>query len=292
VDSTTQVVSILIIVLATVISTIVTQFARRRRDLFTLRPIPAYTVLPLLIGEGIEANRPVHISIGSAGIGANNTLLTLASIEFAYQVAQRAAIGSTSPILTLSDTSALPLAYDTLRRAYQSRGLLDRYPGGGVRWFPAGPRSLAFAAALTATLADDNVSANVLIGSFGTELALITDSAARRNQAVIASSDQLDGQAIAYATSTDTLIGEEMYNAGAYLGGAASQIASVVTKDILRWLLILGILIPTQFYIADDLRANGLAILTTPVITAIVAVELVLIALIVMIGSLRGLRRR
>ncbi|MCZ2098095.1 MAG: hypothetical protein LC121_17865 [Anaerolineae bacterium] len=41
------------------------------------------------------------------------------------------------------------------------------------------------------------------------------------------------------------LIGEELFLAGAYLGDSASQRASVVTLDFLRWLLILGLLIAT-----------------------------------------------
>lgn len=291
-DTTTRVVSILIIVLASVASIIVTQFVRRRRDLFALRDIRAYSVLPLKIGEAIEANRPILVSVGSAGVGANDTLLTLASIEFAYQVSLRAAIGAAAPILTMSDTSTLPLAYDTLRRAYQSQGLQSRYPGGSVRWFPAGPRSLAFAAALTATMGDDNVGASVLVGSFGTELALIADAAARRSQSLIAASDQLDGQAIAYVTADEPLIGEEIFTAGAYLGEQASQIASIVAKDVLRWLLILGILIPTQFYIADDLRQSGATMLTTDIVTLIIILEILIVAVVFIVRSIRGLRRR
>src|SRR5262245_7803260 len=131
-DTTTRVISILIILVATVISIIVTQFARRRKDFVALREIRAYTLLPMMIGEAIEANRPVHFSFGSAGIGGNNTLLALASAEFAYQVAQRAAIGAASPIITMSDPSAIPLGYGTLRRAYQSRNVLERYRSTNV----------------------------------------------------------------------------------------------------------------------------------------------------------------
>jgi hypothetical protein len=250
-DSTTQVITVLILLLAMVVTIIATQFIRRRPSLVTLRPIPAYADLPLRVGEAIEANRPVHISLGSASLGGSNTVLALAGAELFYQTAQRAAIGAVSPILTISDTTAIPLGQDMLRRAYRSRNLLERYPRGSVRWYPAGARSLAFAAALTATLADDRVASNILVGSFGPELALVTEAAVRRNQGVIAASDQLEGQAVAYAMSDTPLIGEEIFTAGAYLGESASQTGAVVTMDILRLLLILAMLIPTAIAVGD-----------------------------------------
>jgi hypothetical protein len=241
VESTTQVLTTLIILLALVVSLIVTQFIRRRKEAFPMRQIAAYESIPLMIGASIEAGRPMHVSFGSAGLGGANTALTLASAELLYQVVQRNLVGST--LVTVSDPSALPLAYGTLRRAYASRR--DRQSNSSVQWYPSGTRSLAFAAALTGVLVDEKVSGSILVGNFGSEMALILATAARRRQASIAGSADLDGQAVAYAMSDYPLIGEEMFVAGAMLGGSASQRGSVVTLDLLRWLLILGILIAT-----------------------------------------------
>ncbi len=233
-----NIVGLLIIMIAFVAMPIATQVIRRRRNAFPLKAIPAYDALPLMVGSSIEANRPVHMSLGSAGIGGGQTLLALANAEFFYRVAQQAAIGATSPLITTSDSTAIPLGYDTLRRAYESRGLLTNYEASGVRWYPAGPRSLAFGAALTAALSVEKVNTNVLVGSFGPELALITAGTVRQEQSVIAASDDLTGQAVAYAFSDQPLIGEQIFAAGAYLGEEASQKAALVTLDALRWLVI------------------------------------------------------
>jgi uncharacterized protein DUF6754 len=256
VDSTTQFLTIVILTLTVVSSLIVTQFIRRRPNLYTLRDIPAYQTVPMMIGEAVEANRPVHVSLGNAGLGGNSTILALASAELFYQIVNRAAIGGAAPIITVSDTSAVPLGQDTLRRAYAVRGIIERYPQGSVRWYPGGGRSLAFAAALTATLGDDHVSSSFLAGSFGVELALVAEAAARRNQGIIATSDQLEGQAVAYAMSDQVLIGEEVFAAGGYLGGAPSQIASIVTLEMLRLLLILALIIPAAVAVGDTVL-NG-----------------------------------
>ncbi len=246
VDSTTQILTIVIFFLTLVVTIIVTQFVRRRRGLYTLREIAAFQRLPSMIGEAIESNRLVHMSLGNAALGGENTLVTLANAELMYQVARRAVIGTAAPIFTVGDSSALPLAQDTLRRAYASRGIVSSMPYSSARWYPgSGGHSLALAAALTATVVDDKVGANILGGSFGTELALVGYAAARRNQSIIATSNLLEGQAVAWVMSDEALIGEEVFTAGAYLGDSSSQVAGVVTLDVLRLLLIFVIFVPT-----------------------------------------------
>lgn len=244
-DSSIQVLTTVIIVLALAVTVLATQAARRRGDTFPLRAIPAYDAIPQIVGAAIEADRPVMVSFGSAGLGGNSTLLALASAELFYQVAQRAATGPVSPILTVNDPSAIALGYGTLRRAYAARGRLERFRGSGVRWYPSGPRSLAFAAALTATMSSDLVSGNILVGSYGMELALILDASMRRRVASVAASDQLEGQAVAWALSERALIGEEIFVAGAYLGDNATQLGSLIALDTLRGVLIAGIIVAT-----------------------------------------------
>jgi hypothetical protein len=71
----------------------------------------------------------------------------------------------------------------------------------------------------------------------------MTESAERETASIIAASDNLSAQSVFYATSPDPLIGEELFAAGAYVGAGAAHEASLNIQDILRWLVILGILI-------------------------------------------------
>ncbi len=262
VDSTTQFVSIAIIVLVLATNLILTQITRRRRTAVVLRSISGYEAIPLLVGEAIEADRPVHASFGSTSLGGANTILSAASAEFVYWIVQRAVTGPVAPIITLSDTTTLPLAQDTLRRAYESRDRLNRYQAGSIHWYPAGGHSLAFAAALTSDMGNERIAGSVFAGVYGSELALILDAANRRDQTTIATSTALEGQAVAYALSEHPIIGEEVFAAGAYLGGQPNQVATVSTIDFLRGLLILFILIPT----IDALTHGALAAALTRVL--------------------------
>ncbi|MDL1900780.1 hypothetical protein FBR02_08425 [Anaerolineae bacterium CFX9] len=262
-DSATQTVSTLIIALALVLTIVGTQIARRRKarnarvgqagSIFPLRPIAAYETIPQIVGGAIESDRPVHLSFGSAGVGGVTTVLALAAADAFYQIARRTVTGSVTPLITLSDPTALMLGYGSLQRAFRERDRLARLKRGNVHWYPAGGRSLAFAAALTGAASNARASGDILIGSFGMELALILDGSRRRRAASIAASDQLEGQAIAWVMATHPLIGEEVFLASAYLGDRSSDAGALLALDTLRWLIIIGLIAAAALLLRDAL---------------------------------------
>lgn len=237
-NTTLQVFSILFI-LTTVVLIYFVRLVQSRRARSVLRPISSFNALPMWIGRAIEANRPLHLSLGSAGVGGDSTILALAGAEVFYYIIQDATIGDVSPIITTTSTATIPLGQDTLRRAYQSRKLSKRFKAANARWYPAGQRSIAFAAALTTLTKVENPSSHVLMGSFGPELALILDTAHHEKQPVFAASDQIEGQAIAFALADDYLIGEEIFAAPGYLSDSPGEKAESIVVDLWRILLVL-----------------------------------------------------
>lgn len=89
---------------------------------------------------------------------------------------------------------------------------------------------------------NENVSANIMLGNFGPEAALLVEASDRENVVVIGASNDLVGQSVLFAGSQDALIGEELFAAGAYIGTGASHTASLIVQDILRWLIVLVLL--------------------------------------------------
>jgi hypothetical protein len=223
------------------ITLVVVALPTRRK--YWLRKIRAYDVIPSLIGQSIESSQPIHISLGSAGIGGSTTLAALAGAEFAFYVSEQATIGDAPPVITLSDPSAIPLGQDALRRAYYAHNRGQMFRPTRVQWYPSGTRSMAFAAALTRLMATDRVSTNVLTGSYGPELALLLYTSKRRGITSIAVSDQLEGQAIAFALADHRLIGEEAFVAPSYLSDDPGAMRRAVAIDVMRWLLVLAIVI-------------------------------------------------
>jgi hypothetical protein len=212
--------------------------AIQRRRNTPLRRIAAYEGLPALLGSSIEANRPLHFSLGSAAPGEDTTLLSLMGTEFIYYATQQITVSDAPPLISVSETSAIPLGINTLRLAYQSRQHLERFKPTNVRWYPAGERSLAFAAGITTLQNEENIGAHFLVGSFGAEIALLADTAYRYQRPFIAVSNRLEGQAVAYALSDETLIGEELFAAGGYLSNDPSRYRRTLTYDYLRWMAV------------------------------------------------------
>ena len=232
-DKTTlQAVSALF-VLATIALIYVARYFQARRR--AQRQIAGLGAIPGWAEQAIESNRPLHLAFGSTGVGEDNTAAALAGAEFFHHVIERVGAGDAAPIVSTSSAATVPLAQDTLRRGWHRGGTLTR-----TQWFPQGRRSLGYAAAVSGVVESERPSAHIFAGSFGPELALMLDSADRRGQASLAVSDQLPGQAVAYAMADEVLIGEELFAAAGYIVAEGRAPVDARVMDFWRGLLIAG----------------------------------------------------
>ena len=254
-DTTLQVYSILFVMM-TVALVYIIRFFRARRQRSAQRPISSFERLPVWVGQAVESNRPMHLSFGGAGIGENSTIASLSGAEFFYHISLSARSADVMPMISTSSTATIPLGQDTLRRARQSG-----HQAAPVHWYPQGQRSIAYAAAVTELLADEKPAAHVLVGSFGPELALMLDSAHYRRQGTFAVSDQLEGQAVAYAMADEVLIGEELFAAAGYVSADPAAQADSAAMDVWRGMLILGLPFLLLFNYAVQLESVGRALL-------------------------------
>lgn len=287
-----SVLTLLVVLVTFVLLAVVTQFLRRQeRVRLALRRIPAYAAMPVVVGEAVESERPIHVSFGGSGLGAETTVSALAVADLLYPLTERAAITTQPPIVSLSDPTALGLAQGTLRRAYERRQNMDVYrTASGARWYPQGPRSLAFAAGVAGAVVDEDANMSVIAGRFGPELAFIGEAAARQNHMFFAQSDQIDGQAVAWVMSEAPLIGEELYVAGAYVPKRppAIHMAQLLTMDALRIVAVVGILLVAVLALAERMLTDVRVLLL--VFGGTVAVVAVVIGVIFLLRRLRNRR--
>ena len=213
---------------------------------------PGIKRLPGWVGRSIESSKPLHLSLGGAGIERENVAVALAEAELFHHIIQSAGASDVAPIVSATSPATLPLCHNTVRRAWQSQDRRER-----VHWYPQGDRSLALAAGVSALRGDDEPVAHVLAGSFGPELALMLDSAHSRGQGSFAVSDQLDGQAIAFAMADEVLIGEELYSAAARLSPESTARADATVQDVWRALLMAGVSLLLILNAARELQLIG-----------------------------------
>ena len=213
----------------------------RRRSPAALRPIQAFERLSHAIGLAVENGTRLHISLGRGNLFTGRGGSALAGLAMLRRLAERTSVSDRPPIVTSGDASLSILSQDTLQAGYKAAGADDQYRATTGRL--TGLTPFSYAAGTIPVTRDENVSANVLLGEFGAEAALLAEAADRENTHLIAASDNLSAQAILYAAAQDPLIGEELFASGAYVGAGPSHEASLHVQDVLRWLVILAILV-------------------------------------------------
>ncbi len=205
-----------------------------------LRPISAFQKLSRAIGLAVEAGSRLHISIGRGKLSGPESAAAFVGLSVLESIARSASSGDNPPIATSGDASLAILSRDTLRATYRDIGISEQYqPTSGEL---AGMTPFSYAVGTLATVENEKTNAHILLGHFGSEVALISDAAERNNDLTLAGTDNLPAQAILFATAQEPLIGEELYASGAYTQAGPMHIASLRAQDVIRWLLVVIII--------------------------------------------------
>ena len=227
-----------LVVISAILLLIITYLRRKSPAVF--RRIAAYERLNRMVGLSVENGTRLHISLGRGNLFTSRGASALAGLAMLRRLAERTSMSDRPPIVTSGDASLSILSQDTLQAGYRAAGAEDQYRASTGRL--TGLTPFSFAAGTIPVTRDEMVSANVVIGDFGAESALLAEAADREDTSLIAASDNLSAQSILYASAQDPLIGEELFASGAYIGAGASHDASLQVQDILRWLVVLAIL--------------------------------------------------
>ncbi len=215
----------------------------------TLRPIAGYTALKGLMGRAAEVGQPVHLSLGTAGIGERFTADTMAGLNVLEYLADRGAISATPPIVTLANPTALPVAQDVMRRAYRQQGYPEEFDSTRARFVAPDPNAytagqnnaFAYGAGTLRLITQQKLTANIMLGQFGDEFMLMAEAGANRQLMQIGGASEPSVLPLVQATMTHPLIGEEIYAGGAYLLDKPAHVSSLLAQDMMRWLIVTGI---------------------------------------------------
>jgi len=233
-----ELISLALIVLSAILLLAIT--LRMRKRPVNLREIPALARLQHTLGLSIEDGTRLHIALGHGGLLDARGGSALAGLATLRHIAERTSVSDKPSVASAGDPAIGLLAQDTLQAGYQAAGVGELYVPTSGRVTGLSPFS--YAAGAINILQNENVSANIMIGHFGSEAALLAEASDRENVIVIGASDNLAGQAALFASAQDSLIGEELFATGAYLGAGISHAASLTAQDILRWATILILL--------------------------------------------------
>lgn len=205
-----------------------------------LRRIRAFDILKGLPGQVVEAGRDLHLSLGIGSLVNETTADSLAGLAMLDYLADQAATTGASPIISMADPMAMLFAQNAVRAAHTADADRAEEAYRRIRW--VAPQPAAYAAGVMNILDLDRVEANVMVGYFGDEYLLMGETAARRGIAHVGGTSNPNTLPFIYASAQETLLGEEIYAAGAYLQKRPAHIGSLAAQDLMRWLVALFIL--------------------------------------------------
>jgi len=215
----------------------------RKRWPAVFRPIKAYQELNTAVERAVEAGERVHLSLGTGSVIGSDSAAAFAGLSLLSQIAEATTTSDKPIVATAGDGAMAMLAQETLRSAYTQANAQEHFKTISGRML--GPTPYSYTAELPNLLDNEGVSVHVLAGSFGSEGALAADFGRRQGAFVLAGTEDVQSQALLYATADHPLLGEELFAAGAYMGAGSLHEASVRTQDAVRLLIILAILIGT-----------------------------------------------
>jgi hypothetical protein len=242
--SATGFAGILIVVLFLGVILLVNFLSKDQEEL-PLRTIRGYDEINKKVSAAVENGTQLHLSLGQGGITGPESAATLTGLTLLKQVIAKSSVCDYPPLATTGNAVTSILAQDTILGTSQSISIEDqsRVSYGEL----VGITPYSYAVGTLTTIRDENVSANVFTGWFGSELIWLTTSGERQGTSTISGAAQLPAQAVLYASASDPLIGEELFVSGAYLEAGKIYHASVTAQDIFRWLIVglilLGVLL-------------------------------------------------
>ena len=206
-----------------------------------LRNMPPFTELKNRINYAVEAGQGIHLTFGWGRIGGIYSVSALAGLGMLRRIVDIFSLSDKQPIASSGDGTITILSQDTMHEVYREAGRENRYDhlSGQI----SGLTPFSYATGTLPLIYDEKYPVNILMGHFGVEAAIIADASDNTGSQTLAGSENLSTQSILFTTAGDPLIGEELFAGGAYLETNPMHLASLLTQDVVRWLLVIIILI-------------------------------------------------
>ena len=213
--------------------------AKRGEEIF-IRRVPGIDAIDEAIGRAVELGRPLSFTSGLAGVGP----LLYACLSILRHVARKAAVFNSRIFVPTNDPEVFALTNAAMQNAYRSEKRLQKYDPSSVRYLS--DEQFAFSSGYMGLIHREKVGSAFLIGSFAAE-SLILAEAGQQAGAMQVAGTTSNEQIPFFITACDyTLLGEEVYAAGAFLSKNPVQTGSLRGQDIAKCavfaMICLGIL--------------------------------------------------
>lgn len=207
----------------------------------SVREIGAVTAIEEAIGRATEMGKPVHYGLGTGGLvkGAEGPQ-TLASLSILGYVSTLAARYNVRLIVSICQPEVFPVATDIVKQSFGVEGRSELFREDTVRFLS--DNQFAYAAGVMGLLQREQAAANIMIGQYGGESLILSESGHEIGGIQIAGTANISQIPYFVASCDYALIGEELFVAAAMLSGDVVQMGSLRGQDLARaFILVLTV---------------------------------------------------
>jgi len=209
----------------------------KKKGLF-IRRIAGLDAIDEAIGRATEMGKPIYYSTGINGMSSVNTI---ASLSILGEVSKKVAEYDSIIKVPHYDPIVMSVAKETVKQSYIEAGRSDSYHDDAN--FFLSSDQFSYAASLDGMIEREKPAACFFMGYFLAESLLLTEVGASAGAIQIAATDS-ESQLPFFFTSCDyTLIGEELYAAGAYLSKEPMLLSVLKLQDFGKLFMMLSVLI-------------------------------------------------
>ncbi|MBC7288131.1 MAG: fibronectin type III domain-containing protein [Armatimonadetes bacterium] len=248
--------NILVSVALYAVIVLVTLKRAQRRQLY-IRPIAGLQAVDDAIGRATEMGRPL---LYVSGLGGVSSISTIASMLILGHLARRTASYETPILVPCIDPLVMTAEREIVREAYLEAGKPDAFRPDNI--FFITDSQFGYVAAVDGIIMRERPAANFYMGAFFAESLILAETGNMAGSVQIAGTDA-DTQLPFFITACDyTLMGEELYAAGAYLSRHPILVAQLKGQDIgkviLAAVLAVGVLLASLNAFGIAARAHEL----------------------------------
>lgn len=230
-DHATPAIALFILIFAAILILFIRQAQKGKK--FFVRRIAGIDAIDETIGRAVELGRPLSFTSGLTGV----TPLLYACLGVLRYVAEKAAMYTSRLFVPCSDPEALVLTDATLQNAYRAQNKFSSYDPSSLRFLS--DEQFAFASGYMGLVHRENVAGAFLFGKFAAESLILAEAGQQIGAVQVAGTISAEQVPFFLVACDYTLIGEELYAAGAYLSNDPVQIGSLKAQDYAK----LGVLI-------------------------------------------------
>lgn len=203
-----------------------------------VRPIAGYDAIPEAVGRAAEMGRPVHYTPGWAGLVA----ATFAGLEVMGEVTKQCAKYNVRLVTSVSNPETYAVTEQIMHDSYIQSGTPELWKPDDCRFVSSD--GIAAVSAVIGILNREKVASNIMIGQFTVEALILAEAGNSVGAVQIAGTSNIVQLPFFIVACDYTILGDEMFAAGAYFSGDKVQLGSLRGEDLLKitaiGLMVLG----------------------------------------------------